>query len=300
MPATPLLSETRNGDSGLSNTRRASAIMSASSDVLKNIVGTSEHRAIWAGVAVVAGVAVELGLAFFSSEPMTLRIETGLADAIVALGVAAELWFGRRGASAQSELTRRAELDLAQAIERASNAERETEKIKLLTAWRHVPAQFEEALVASLKGNAASVDLLVEYQMGDPEAYSYACEIMDAFSKAGISKMRFCSNSHMGAPVFGLLIGPAVFAPNVPPPFLMPIASAFNDAGLEIVLHRIDLTTHLPRNFTAPNLYMFVAPKPPKTPPVTAQLINPMAALLPIPAPIEAVINSLAAKTDRE
>ena len=94
------------GEGPLPEPRRAPTVMSASDGELRRIADSSERRVDIAGIVVVAGVLLELVLAFVANEPLSRRIEVGIADALVVLGVAGELVFGRRATSAQSELAR--------------------------------------------------------------------------------------------------------------------------------------------------------------------------------------------------
>jgi hypothetical protein len=254
--------------------RRKNGIKNASDEELESSLAIyEEFEKAFSGV-VLFGVLFEFFLAYLHPSYDSPRGVWGpiIGDALVAIGILAEVFCGTRSKTLQSELTVRSNKRLAEAIERAANAERETERLRVLTAWRHLPSEMHVALSTAMGNAATNIDLLVEFHNGDPEAYGYACEFIAAFAKAGVKKIRHCGNSIVGIPAFGVFIEASDLA------VLAPIGAAFVTAGVALRRGPTDLATHLPRNVVAPNMYVFVAPRPPPIHPTGySELINPMA-----------------------
>jgi hypothetical protein len=100
---------------------------------LKDAIAANEKKALWGAAAVIFGLVLEvIFAAAFHEPPETLLNHWGpvAADAIVALGVAAEVLFGRKSRIDSEELTRRSEERLAEATVRAAEAQRETERLR--------------------------------------------------------------------------------------------------------------------------------------------------------------------------
>jgi hypothetical protein len=144
-----------------------------------------------------------------------------------------------------------------EAHERAANAELETERLKKQFGGRHLIGEQPRKIADALREKAASIDVLIEFQASDPEAFSYGIEIWAVFGMADIEKRRFISNSYISGMVFGLWFAasPEIDASS--------IAKAFKDADVPLLVFEKDLSKHLLRTEPAPNLYIFVAPKPP-------------------------------------
>jgi len=194
MPNKAPMARPHKGDGPLSE-RRANGVINARRDdpkirILKRRIERSERRAKWGGLAVVIGVAFEVALAFASSEPLLLKIAIGLANGLVTLGVAAEVFFGRRGATAQAELQRRAEVDLAESLRLASEAtdratKADLDRIELeKKLWPRMLNQEQWDFVQGLKSELPRIAIAYET---DAETRWYAGTIRDAFWAAGIS-----------------------------------------------------------------------------------------------------------------
>ncbi|MGH6843532.1 MAG: hypothetical protein ACRECU_02170 [Methylocella sp.] len=192
-----------------------------------------------------------------------------IADSLVAVGVASEILFSRLGFGRQYELQRRSGEKVATtnkiaalANERAATLEKEvvearerTAQIEKLTAWRRISPEQQSTIVAAIREIAQSLDVLIEHERGDPEAFSYARDFASMINSAGVTKIRFGANSYLH-PVFGLR---TALAPETD----MAILEVFGRVGILLVYDPMDLSRHLTRNETAPNWYIFVAPKPP-------------------------------------
>jgi hypothetical protein len=122
-----------------------------------------------------------------------------------------------------------------------------------------------EKVRESLRGLIGQIDLLIEYQSGDVEAFVYARDINVTF--IGIANIRSVPNSYPLTPAFGLLVAAS------PPVDIEVIAKAFTDVDIEFNRIHLDLSMHRPQDKLATNLYIFVAPKPP--PPLISPAITP-------------------------
>lgn len=242
-------------------------VSSATNDALKKSVELCERAAELSGIAVVVGLVIEVVLAYRHAPADSFESiwEPVVADSLVALGVAAEILFSRLGTARQRELQRRSEIVVAEANERAQQAIKDAAeareraaKIERLTAWRHVPKEKRGELVSFLRQLDVSVLLLVEYQNGDAEAFSYACEIAEVFKEAGI-ELRGGANSYIGIPVFGLHISGSAEIN------MASMVKALEDAGIPFGGVRDVSAMSALRGDPPPNLYIFVAPKMPPT-----------------------------------
>ncbi len=241
------------------------------------------------GAAVLIGVGAEYVLPVFGMSPLG-----DWPAAAVAIGVGGELLFGFRGSRLQGEQMRRtndqaayafmlasaaesrsadaqsevakAMAGLAEANERAAVLEKEaaearerTAEIEKFTAWRHVTPEQREVIESEIsKFGADNINLLVEYQNFDAEAFMLSRELIRVFARAGATKIRWRPNAFTLDPVFGLHW--ATSDPNINVGLLRATLPA--GAGLLI---SVDPATHLKGANPAPvpNLYVFVGPKPP-------------------------------------
>ena len=84
----------------------------------------------------------------------------------------------------------------------------------------------------------------------------YGCEIANIFQRVGAREVLLGANTYLN-PVFGLQI---TAAPGIDGSV---IVDSFEKAGIDFEVVTRDLAKHLPSNLQAPDLYIFVAPKPP-------------------------------------
>jgi hypothetical protein len=126
--------------------------MKSASDQLRDDVERNESRSKWAAWVLVAGLVVEVALAFNFSEGKTPLENWSpvLADIMVALGVFGEIHFSGKAARAQKALQSISDGKLAEALDRASKAETALTKLQtprqLLLAPDEVRAQIIERL----------------------------------------------------------------------------------------------------------------------------------------------------------
>jgi len=209
--------------------------MSKTDDQLRSEIGASETRGEWGAWAVIVGLVLEVALATANSSGYgDKNVENWgavLADSLVALGVYAEVHFGRRASHGLAELRLRSDEKVATANERAEEAaeraakateraaaseerakelQKEAEAIRLAherlkaeLAWRTISQNSGNTLISILAAyNGAAT---IEYMTGDPEALSLAFTFADIFSKAGWN-VGLVSTSIPNALIFGVFI----------------------------------------------------------------------------------------------
>jgi hypothetical protein len=225
------------------------------------------------GVAVVLGLLAEVWLAFKFAKGVSILEEWGpiVADALVALGVTTEILFASRArskAEARKLLSdakvAEAQKTAADAVERAAILEKEaaearerTAEIEKLTAWRRITPEQYSSITKAIRDITPEIDLIVECEYSDPESFLYARQIAWAFEQAGVTKIRAGANTILSPGVFGVSISAA------PQTDLLSVIDAFAAADIELVSRDIDLSRQFSHRPPAPNLYLFVAPKPP-------------------------------------
>lgn len=212
------------------------------------------------------GISIEAWEAIHFWTPGETRFEAVsklTADLLIGIGLAIEAICILRAIVENRKEKRESDEKIADANERASKAEQKaaearerTADIERLTAWRHVLPEWKRDLSDAMQDMAPSLDVLIEFEAGDTEAFGFAREIAKFFSSCGIEKIRGGANSYPNLPVFGLFIA---VAPEVDAAVII---EALVKAGMHPQVLNRDLSTHLPRGVPAPNLYIFVAPKP--------------------------------------
>ena len=213
-------------------------------------------RCVW---AVVVGLVLEAVLAVIhmSYDSIAGRWGSFVADALVALGVFGELRFSERVRRRDHELDRRSNERVAQAEQKAADTNERAAEIEKIAAWRRISPAQHERLVTALQSATRPLDVLIQTQRDDPEAFTYAREIGRAFRDAGVA-IRWGQNSFLGStPVFGILI-------SVDPKFDSgDFVQLFQSAGLQVIVDNQPPAARSTGHSPTPNLYLFVAPKPP-------------------------------------
>jgi hypothetical protein len=164
-----------------------------SEDKLRNSEAWYGTAATWGGAAVIFGLVMEVALTAAFAKGQSFIEEWGpvAADVLIALGVACEVGFAAKARSKtealkllSDEKVAEARITAALANERAAVSEKEaaearerTAAIEKLTAWRRITPKQHMQIVDTLREHAPLIDLLIEYERGDTEAYSYAREI---------------------------------------------------------------------------------------------------------------------------
>ena len=133
-------------------------------DGLRNSISLNETLAEWGGAAVVFGLIVEVVLTatYRHGELFVEAWGPVLADALIALGVAAEVLFSRRARSKAETLQRLSDEKIAEAKARAAEANQRASEanaraaiamfeLAQLKGPRHFPAERRQAIVGLLK-----------------------------------------------------------------------------------------------------------------------------------------------------
>jgi hypothetical protein len=177
--------------------RLINGVINATNDELCESIDSCERAAEWGGIAVIIGLVIEVALAACHPPFDSFAGIWGavIADSLVALGVAGEVLFSRMGSARQRELQRRSGEKVAEAISRATDAERKTEEeklsrvqieqeiIKQLKPRDFTREQFDE-IVDEIKGKI-KVKLTV-FVADDPETFRFGLAIGDLFREAQI------------------------------------------------------------------------------------------------------------------
>lgn len=225
---------------------------------LKEAVSKNETLAEWGGAAVVFGLVVEVVLTASYRHGDSIIEAWGpvFADALIALGVAAEILFARKARSKAEALQRRSDERIAEANARAAEARERTAQVEKLTAWRRVSPEQHRQISDAVRGELTpSTDVHIESERGDPEAFSYAFDIHKIFKEAGVKEVSGGSNSWLGWQKFGL------YAASSPGLNLSLIIEAFRASNINLNVGGLPFglpTVSFPRA-----LYIFVAPKLP-------------------------------------
>jgi hypothetical protein len=215
---------------------------------LRPVYEKNSTRAERFAVLILIGLAVEIASAFILEKSLLESSLTIASTTLILVGVWGEIFFERRAKEAGDGI-------VAEANARAANAEWETERLKIQFAGRRILPDQNRQIAESIRNKSAIFNVLIEFQAGDPEAYTYGIDLVNVFRDSGVEQVRFCGNSYISGMVFGLWLSTA---PEIDGSL---IALAFTSSGVPIKVADRDLSTHLPRNETAPNLYIFVAPK---------------------------------------
>jgi hypothetical protein len=227
-----------------------------------------------ATIAILLGILVEVGVLLSFHHTGALWTETILliiGNLLIGLGLIVEYFAIRGTITATREDDRESDEKLteaktiaAQALERAAALEKEaaearerTAEIEKLTAWRRITPEQYSSITKAIRDIIPEIDLIVECEYSDPESFVYARQIAWAFEQAGVTKIRAGANTILSPGVFGVSISAA------PQTDLLSVIDAFAAADIELVSRDINLSRQFSHRPPAPNLYLFVAPKPP-------------------------------------
>jgi hypothetical protein len=171
--------------------RLTNGVINASDGDLSRSAEACEKWAEGSAFAVIAGLVLEVGIAL-SHPPFDSFWEhwgAVIADTGVALGVAGEVLFGKMGNSRQSELNRRTNAKLADAVsvsaeanERAANAELARAELEAKLRPREINQEQLDAIQA-LDGQFDSVNIICGT---DVETKYFAKSLSDAFLRTHI------------------------------------------------------------------------------------------------------------------
>jgi hypothetical protein len=153
--------------------RRTKGVMNANEKELHRKIGLYEIAAKASVALVVIGLLIEVAMAADEAlyNLLLSRWDTVAADALVALGVFFELLFSAMASRCQSELQRRANLEIA--------------RLRDATAWRSLEEKQHKGLALALRENGTGASVRLCVLLGDQESYNLANRISIPFAAAG-------------------------------------------------------------------------------------------------------------------
>jgi len=185
--------------------------MNAANDELEKSADSCEFWGWLCAGLLGVGLLGELAIAA-SHPPYDSFLEqwgASLADALVFLGVAGEVQFGRMASRRQAELRRRSDTEIAEAKKRsaeanarAAEAALETERLRTQFGWRAISAGEMAILIRALARSIGPV--IISFVAGDAESQAYAQQFVFAFRHAGwATSLAACTYAQI---VFGLSV----------------------------------------------------------------------------------------------
>jgi hypothetical protein len=202
----PNTSSSQNPRNSFPPWRFSNKIMNAS-DAQLDGASSSCERWEWrcAGLVILAVIAeVIIAWVHCPYDSLFNVLGNALADAAVAIGIVGEVIFGRFDARIQTELRRRSNAKLTDAVkaasdanDRAANAELETEKLRIIASWRALTKEQHESLALTLRASGAGASVRFCVLMNDQESLAFAHRIAIPFRAAGWAVgYRFDSYTH--------------------------------------------------------------------------------------------------------
>lgn len=216
-----------------------------------------ELAAIVGTVIILLGILAEAIAELLRHSDHSHLILSMIGNGLVGIGLIHELQATRVTIIDTREDNAESERKVAEANKAAAEARERTATIEALTAWRHISEEQYTPIVDTIRSKSQEIDLLVEYERGDPESFGYAREIAWLFQSAGVTRIRADANQYLVPGIFGIHIAAA------PEIDVSDIIEAFSTVGIELIVEHKDLSRHFSSNIKAPNLYIFVAPKIP-------------------------------------
>lgn len=185
--------------------RRAKNVKNASDLEQDALIDDAERIETWCANLVLGAIVLEAAVWISPLSPFLFRLGNFVADAAVAIGIYGEVRFGHVAGGILK-------MRLASAVERAANAELETERLRAQFSWRRLSSEQIEKFLAVLT-DKPKLSIRIEYVGADPESNTFAHEIGGLFKKAGW-KVGYTSASYPGAVTFGLCV-PLYAPPNL-------------------------------------------------------------------------------------
>ena len=241
-------------------------MISASDPELESSIEALENLAVLFAVIVICGVISTVIIAAIHPTYDSFLEQWGnaIADVFVAVGVAGEVWFARMAGLRQGELKRRSDANVgeanriaAQANKEAAEARIRTAELEKLTAFRRLDPEMRRKLSEAFISCSSYLRLLIEYQAGDTEAYCFAVEFAQLFTKLGNEKIVFSSNMHLWVTSFGVHLNVGICDKSDELQ-----EACLKGFDLPDRLTPVDLKLKYNPGFET-NLYIFVGPKPP-------------------------------------
>jgi hypothetical protein len=214
--------------------RRAKNIKNASEEERSALLEDAERIESWCAWLVLFAIVLEVVVWISPLCPFLFKAGNALSDGAVAIGILGEMRFGQVVGNILK-------IVLAEAVERAANAELETEKLRARFSWRRLSAK-QSAAVSKVLASEPPHSLRITYPGNDPEANTFAREIGLAFSKNGW-KVGFVAHSSSQEVVFGLRIPTTVYPLRPDVAILCNLVQkAISQAGIEYTYHPFAIT----------------------------------------------------------
>jgi hypothetical protein len=191
--------------------RRAKSTESADEAQRNALLEDAERIETFAARLVLSAIVLEAATWVIPLSSLLFRLGNFVADAAVAIGIYGEMRFGH-------VVGHILKVRLAEANERAANAELETEKLRAQFSWRRLSAnaikQISDSLAKSKhsKPEVAYWHMSITYFASDPEASNFAHELGLSFQDNGWV-VEYKSASYSGTVIFGLIISRLPHAP---------------------------------------------------------------------------------------
>jgi hypothetical protein len=212
--------------------RLPNGIINAGKEELERSIGSCERWGWFGGGLVVMGVAGEVAIAAYhpSYDSFLEQWGSAIANGFVAIGVAAEILFGRMAGLRQSELIRRSDEKAAEANARTAELQKENLRLRAAISWREIaPADLQR--LTALLASVAPSEVIIEYVRGDPESQNAAGYFLQAF-RAANWRVTFRARTPAGAAA-GLWVLPnATQGPSTDRSVSI-VTSAFSSIGLD-------------------------------------------------------------------
>jgi hypothetical protein len=189
----------------------------ANEDQLEAGSSSCERWAIGFGTIVVIAVIAELVLAVVhpSYDSPWERWGSATADALIALGIVGEVLFGMWDGRIQTELRDRSNKKVAdataraaEAIERAAEAELQTERLRAQFSWCSISIKQRNILYFTLRSKRRGT-IILTYLMSDTESQSFVMQLSEIFIASGW-KIDVEGDTYVGEIIFGLFVDVAV------------------------------------------------------------------------------------------
>ena len=231
----------------------------------KERLETLEKYSARATLIIAGGVIIEVFALDLFPHPVWEKVFGTLGNLAVALGLILEYVVIQRTIVATRLANAEAESEVAAANERAAAAEQKAAEaneraaeIERITAGRRLNQSQFENLVIAIRKLSVSLTVLIQNQRSDAEAFTFANDINRAFTAAGIQTRRGENEFlTLASPLFGVLISVDKRLD------FGAFGEVFGKGGIQVVVSQNPPETHSTGFTPAPNLYVFVAPKPP-------------------------------------
>ena len=195
-------------------------------------IDLTELFSLLCGIAVIVGLFMEVfaTTGFFDGFDKLKKGVSVASSALVALGVAGEIYFGNLSGRLEKDLrhiiTTKSDEKIAALEGQASQARERAAMLEQLTSFRHVPEDVSQLAEFLVKLNSqAAIKVHIDYQQGDSESFCYAVEIAGIFKNAEIYIQGIVPNSFLSITVLGLH-----FAGE--DQIRLPVSRAFEDADI--------------------------------------------------------------------